>query len=77
MKDDIWVKHLIKRRKLGGEWKHREEHAFLFKANKKLIQYKRIFKNICWRKSKTLKATYVSIFMRLYHEYNLGRDNSH
>lgn len=42
MKDDIWVKHLIKRRKLGGEWKHIEEHVFLFKANKKLIQYEMI-----------------------------------
>lgn len=50
---------------------------FLFKANKKLIQYKRIFKNICWKKAKTLKATYVPIFMRQYHEYNLSRNISH
>lgn len=42
MKDDIWVKRLIKRRKLGGEWKHIEEHVFLFKANKKLILYEMI-----------------------------------
>lgn len=77
MKDDTWVKHLINRRELGGEWKHREERVFLFKANKKLIQYKRRKKNTCWRKAKTLKATYVPIFMRLYHEYNLSRDISH